>query len=814
MPSAVPRSRPRITGLAAVTLALGVLALTAPLGESEYPASRIGALLALAAVIEALHSLRRSTAAARREATVSAVISMAIALFLINAPLLAGQALRLVIAGWFGLDAVRYAIDLLRSDERTQRAVTGLAALGNLAVVLLILLARGWLATMVVALAGALRIFGIAWNIIVAPVYTSAEADETVDRRARADGLSGRRGDGRRGRSRRTDTRADRSRLDALVHRHALRDPHRPHEHRPDAAFDGRPRRGRRRRHVHRRAVHAARDQPDLPHVAGPDALDRATGVAPAPRSRRRPAHLDRSRDRGVAALAADDGHPDARAALLGSRRARPRPAARAAVCRDHRRHRSGLGHELVFRHRELGGRHVELLGRVAHRHLARSDGARGAGGGGWQRRPHELCRRTRASAPAISRSSSSATRAKATPRSMCLRDQLLTVANSPDVRFVVISSDVVYPSGAMSDYEAKFWLPFKGVTRPVYAIPGNHDWYDALEGLRRDVSPGRRRARQHSGPRGVGPPADQHDRRTDRTAHSRTRPCCADNTASRPASSARRSSRCRPTGFALLAIDTGVMRKIDPEQERWLDGALARAAGKTIMAMVGHPFFAGGHDVTLGDDEFTRLKRTLLDRGVTIVMAGDTHDLEYYAERRGAGTAVHHFVNGGGGAYLSFGTALSWPAAVADCRLGALSQSAGRRDEDRGQHAVVEAAGMVVDHRVQRLAVLGRVAVGGVRLQRRAVLSELRRSQGRAVGQPRARRAVRRQRASDMDRPRRVGQPAAARCRRTRVGRMDDSDDALTVAAPSLREAHSDGAYLSFGAALSWPGDCTLPCS
>ena len=122
MLSAVPRPRRRITSLAAVTLALGVLALAAPLGESEYPASRIGALLALAAIIEALHSLRRSTAAARRKATVSAIISMAIALFLINAPLLAGQALRLVIAGWFGFDAVRYAIDLLRGD-RTEAAL-------------------------------------------------------------------------------------------------------------------------------------------------------------------------------------------------------------------------------------------------------------------------------------------------------------------------------------------------------------------------------------------------------------------------------------------------------------------------------------------------------------------------------------------------------------------------------------------------------------------------------------------------------------------------------------------------------------------
>ena len=24
--------------------------------------------------------------------------------------------------------------------------------------------------------------------------------------------------------------------------------------------------------------------------------------------------------------------------------------------------------------------------------------------------------------------------------------------------------------------------LPFKGFTKPIYAIPGNHDWYDALE--------------------------------------------------------------------------------------------------------------------------------------------------------------------------------------------------------------------------------------------------------------------------------------------------------------------------------------------
>jgi hypothetical protein len=42
--------------------------------------------------------------------------------------------------------------------------------------------------------------------------------------------------------------------------------------------------------------------------------------------------------------------------------------------------------------------------------------------------------------------------------------------------------------------------------------------------------------------------------------------------------------------------------------------------------------------------------------------MAGDTHDLEYYAEpmsEQDTGKYMHHFVNGGGGAYLSLGAAL-----------------------------------------------------------------------------------------------------------------------------------------------------------
>ena len=52
---------------------------------------------------------------------------------------------------------------------------------------------------------------------------------------------------------------------------------------------------------------------------------------------------------------------------------------------------------------------------------------------------------------------------------------------------------------------------------------------------------------------------------------------------------------------------------------------------------------------------------------GVSVFMAGDTHDLERYVEPPDpTGYALQHFVNGGGGAYLSFGSALAWPAAPA----------------------------------------------------------------------------------------------------------------------------------------------------
>ena len=65
------------------------------------------------------------------------------------------------------------------------------------------------------------------------------------------------------------------------------------------------------------------------------------------------------------------------------------------------------------------------------------------------------------------------------------LISRYLTLGLRDDVKFLIVSSDVIYPAGSMQDYEANFYLPFQGFAKPIYAIAGNHDWFDALEGFR-----------------------------------------------------------------------------------------------------------------------------------------------------------------------------------------------------------------------------------------------------------------------------------------------------------------------------------------
>jgi hypothetical protein len=115
-----------------------------------------------------------------------------------------------------------------------------------------------------------------------------------------------------------------------------------------------------------------------------------------------------------------------------------------------------------------------------------------------------------------------------------------------------------------------------------------------------------------------------------------------------------------------LIAVDTGVARRVDAAELRWLESALAAASGKFIMVLLGHPLYALGHYQGETSEDLAALHRLLRDHEVSVTMAGDVHDFEYYEERYQTPSGqrtMHHFVNGGGGAYLSVGTALDFPA-------------------------------------------------------------------------------------------------------------------------------------------------------
>jgi hypothetical protein len=240
-------------------------------------------------------------------------------------------------------------------------------------------------------------------------------------------------------------------------------------------------------------------------------------------------------------------------------------------------------------------------------------------------------------------------------PSQHALRDQVLLAARQDAVKFVVIASDVVYPVGAMKDYEPNFYLPLKGVAKPVFAIPGNHDWYNALDGFAANLmDPSTARAAMDA--------RVSADLDLSSTTAGRIEGLLRDAARLRSLYGVQAGLQHGPFfelhagDFALLAIDTGILKRVDERQWSWLRAALDRSRGAFTMAVVGHPFYAAGRS-QIDTPSFAEVHELLRSSGVRVMLAGDTHDFEYYRDGE-----THYFVDGGGGAYLSIGTALDWP--------------------------------------------------------------------------------------------------------------------------------------------------------
>ena len=659
-----PAARERTRALAIFTALLAVLALLAPLWAAE-PERVAGLFLLAGAAAEIVQGFRRRTSAAQRSAWSSAAYTLLLGLLLLNASWLAVTALVIFVAVPFAVDALRYTglvVHQIAGRRSFQPAAA--AAAWNLAVALAVLLAGRYAVNWVVAFAAGLRLAATTLNLAAAPVYSEHEADESViadlgiDRPERLAETGARLQQAEEHR-----VEADRSWIAALL--------------------------------LVLLAIHLSRmglDRSALgilsPLVAVVGDVVFAMGltylvIVPLRLfGRRMTRGLERRAWEWVLAVPARTGlvvWPER--VVRWWLESRMRFAVRVRESRYSLRSAFGRGLQIGLPMAAIIVASVPIWGMSWY-----FDTENWAAGiwNSWAAQRTDTWREAMVRAVVDSGQTTDFTVAPegldgSAPFSFIvigdtgegdvsqhvLRDSLIRAAAADDVRFVVLSSDVVYPTGAMRDYEPRFWLPFKGVTKPVYAIPGNHDWYDALEGFaatffQPDAARVAMRARIEAD-EGVTSTTD----------------AVIENFIGR--ADFLRGQYGVPTGFqqapffqvqtpafVLLGVDTGVRRRVDGEQLVWLRATLDASRGKMVMAVLGHPFFAGGHDVSTGDEDFMAVRSLLREYGVRVVMAGDTHDLEYYPELvKGAAGAetVHHFVNGGGGAYLSFGTSLAWPA-------------------------------------------------------------------------------------------------------------------------------------------------------
>lgn len=250
-------------------------------------------------------------------------------------------------------------------------------------------------------------------------------------------------------------------------------------------------------------------------------------------------------------------------------------------------------------------------------------------------------------------------------PSQQSLHDQIIAAGNRESVKFLILSSDVIYPDGKMRDYETNFYLPFKGFEKPFYAIPGNHDWFDADQGFNANF---------------LEPDAAILSLRARLAVDLNTDVINADRRFAEIVAEAQRlrdyyrikNGRQRAPyfemhteGFSLISVDTGILRRLDEKQKAWLEAALERAGDNFKMVIIGHPLYAAGLDQSATDPDFNEIHEMLRRHKVDIAMGGDTHDFEFYRENYevdGDETQMLHFVNGGGGAYLSIGTAMAYP--------------------------------------------------------------------------------------------------------------------------------------------------------
>jgi hypothetical protein len=227
-------------------------------------------------------------------------------------------------------------------------------------------------------------------------------------------------------------------------------------------------------------------------------------------------------------------------------------------------------------------------------------------------------------------------------------------LATCEGIAFTYIVSDVIYPAGDVMDYYDKFFWPYQKLPGPIYAIPGNHDWYDGLHGFMTQLCG-----------------ADPDQRPPSRAAKNRWKRAFLDLTWREPSEAEQdkleamhdlRKEKSNQPGpyfaielkeLVLVGIDTGIRACIDAEQGEWLKRISTLPKDKILFT--GKPMVVDAHRKTveiLGTEETVNAIVDDPAHRYIAVVGGDIHNYQRYPVRHPDDRVVQHIVSGAAGAY------------------------------------------------------------------------------------------------------------------------------------------------------------------
>lgn len=226
----------------------------------------------------------------------------------------------------------------------------------------------------------------------------------------------------------------------------------------------------------------------------------------------------------------------------------------------------------------------------------------------------------------------------------------------SQGTAFTVLASDVIYPVGSADDYGTKFFRPYRDYRAPIYAIPGNHDWYEDLGGFMRVFCddapplPAEPAARPLTGAwlRSLlwHRPRPHDGRHLDEARKSRS---AADQQAVQPGP----YWAIDAGPVRIIGIDTGLLGTLDAAQGAWLR-EVSRGPRPKIL-VTGSPLYVDGehHPCPIEGggtvDEIVRAP----EHHYVAAIGGDIHNYQRYPVRLADGRTLQYVVSGGGGAFM-----------------------------------------------------------------------------------------------------------------------------------------------------------------